>query len=121
LTLTIKNCRGCDLNTTLDALDNGWNKLRKRTIVDNVMVGWHKTLEITTNERDGTYHPHLHIVLAVKPSYISHNHIPKNTWLMLWQDVLKTNYTPTVEVKIGSTLPKILIEVIKFYTKTVQQ
>lgn len=98
LTLTVKNCQVTDLRTTLDAMNDGFKKLMKRTRVDNVVKGYLRRFEVTKNE-DGTAHPHFHIILAVMPSYFAKGYINQADWTQLWQESLQVDYTPIVNIK----------------------
>jgi len=101
LTLTIKNCSGDDLGKTITKLIEGQRKLLKYKKVNNNLVGTFRALEITV-AKDGKYHPHLHLLLAVEPSYFyrkGKNYIAQKEWSLLWQKALKVDYIPVVDIK----------------------
>src|SRR5690606_12341063 len=63
LTLTIRNCTGDDLIDTISHLMKSWRRLSQRKLFSDVVVGWFRSLEITRNLLDDTYHPHFHVLL----------------------------------------------------------
>jgi plasmid rolling circle replication initiator protein Rep len=73
--------------------------LRKR-FKDSVR-GWCKVFEVTYNWQTREFHPHFHIMLAVDKNYfISENYIKQDEYCRLWQDCLKVNYKPIVDVRV---------------------
>ncbi|WP_245602165.1 protein rep [Peribacillus kribbensis] len=101
LTLTVKNCRGDELEDTIKDMMQGYNRLLKYKRVDESIEGWFRALEITKNNEDNTYHPHFHVLIAVKPMYFSrkNKYIPQEEWTSLWQRAMKLDYTPVVHVQ----------------------
>ena len=65
-----------------------------------------------------TAHPHLHILMAVKPSYFSsYGYLSQEKWCELWQKCLKVDYKPIMHIKAikpKSSMNIILNEVIKY-------
>ena len=103
LTLTIQNCWGKHLSETITQLLRGWNLLIRHRKVERAIRGWFRALEITRNEKDGTYHPHLHAILAVEPAYFkwaSGLYITHDEWVDRWAKALRVDYRPSVNVKI---------------------
>lgn len=126
LTLTIKNPRDIDLSKTIDLLLDKvqfiYNKSRKIKELKNFknnLIGGLRALEITYNKKDDTYHPHLHLLLAVEPEYFSRNYISQEKFTEVWQKILGIDYTPIVYVqKINKTTPKDIAEVAKYPIKS---
>ncbi len=96
LTLTVRNCQLEDLRDTLAAMNKAWVLLTKRKQFP--ALGWLKTVEVTRG-KDGTAHPHFHILLMVKSSYFKMGYISQAKWSELWKDCLDINYNPIVNVK----------------------
>ncbi len=118
LTLTLKNCPISELRETLDKLNYGFRKLSRRKNFPG--VGWLKSVEVTQGKDRITAHPHLHILLAVKPSYFSHGYISQDKWCEFWQDCLGVDYKPILHIKAikpKKSLNTILNEVIKYQVK----
>lgn len=97
LTLTVKNCEVTDLRKTLQDMNKAWQRLIKRKQF-NVVDGWIRTTEVTKG-KDGTAHPHFHIMLLVKASYFTRNYIKQAEWVRLWRDVMRLDYAPVVDVR----------------------
>lgn len=119
LTLTIRNVSSADLSQTLDRLNKAWSKIfsyrdRKRYYVDGAM----KALEITYNSQTDTYHPHIHAILAVPPTYFKHHYIKQEEWRDIWQKALDVDYLPQVNIQaIKTTTSKAVAEVAKYPVK----
>ena len=99
LTLTVKNCDIKDLRSTLKHMNESWKRLINRKQFIRVVDGWLRTTEVTKG-KDGTAHPHFHIMLLVKPSYFSKGYIKQGDWARLWGDVLRVDYLPVVDVRV---------------------
>jgi len=97
LTLTQRNVPGQDLPDEVSRILDGWSKLHQRREFREVS-GWLRTLEITYNAKTSTWHPHLHVLLQVKPSYFGRGYISHAKWVAAWRAVLNLDYDPSVEV-----------------------
>lgn len=111
LTLTVKNCADTELSDTMDKLFSSFKRLFELKSVSDVVVGYVRVLEIThnTNKRSvsyDTYHPHFHVLMGVKPSYFKDKYIKHDTWVEMWKNALRADYSPSVDVKVvKSKLP----------------
>jgi plasmid rolling circle replication initiator protein Rep len=111
LTLTIRNCDLKDLRSTLAGMNEAWKKVIKRK--NFPATGWAKSVEVTRG-RDGTAHPHFHILLMVNQTYFSDGYISKANWAKMWGECLKVNYTPVVDVRtVKDRKKKVTTESIK--------
>ena len=124
LTLTIRNVVGNDLCVAIDNILKGWHILCKQKRVKRVVQGWYRGLEITHNLKKGsewydTYHPHIHVLLAVNKSYyVSRDYISQAEWIQLWQQSANLSYTPSVFVsKVKGNNAKAVAEVAKYAVK----
>ena len=100
LTLTVRNCSGIDLPSTVQALYDGWRYLyHKNKEFRTVIKGSFRSLEITRNKSNGSFHPHLHCILAVSPDYFKHGYISQKRWSELWKKACGLEYVPIVDVK----------------------
>lgn len=97
LTLTVKNCKLDELRSTITHMNQAWKRLTERKIWP--AVGWVKSVEVT--RRPGMEcHPHFHALLMVKSSYFSGAAYMKHeAWVDLWQQSLRANYKPVVNIK----------------------
>ena len=100
LTLTVKNCSASDLPCTVGKLLDGWSTLRHRKRFKTSVVGSFRSLEITRNKFDGSFHPHLHVILAVCPDYFAgRNYVPQSEWSKLWRSCCDLAYDPIVDIR----------------------
>jgi plasmid rolling circle replication initiator protein Rep len=101
LTLTARNVSGLELKSEIKKYFNAWRNLTQYSPEFNKSVhGWFRALEVTYNKEDDTYHPHLHIVLAVKSTYFktSGYYITQKKWAEIWAHYLDIDYVPVVHV-----------------------
>lgn len=122
LTLTVKNCSASDLPNTVQVLFDGWRYLyNKNKEFKSVIEGTFRSLEVTINKEKETFHPHLHCILAVKPSYFKKGYITQERWSELWSSACDLEYNPVVHVqkvkKIGKGICGAVAEVAKYSTK----
>lgn len=101
LTLTIRNRPGADLPDAVQQLYDGWRKLyHKHSVFRRQVQGTFRSLEVTRNQTTGEYHPHLHCILAVRPSYFDgRNYLPKNAWRKMWRECAGLDYEPQVDIQ----------------------
>jgi len=100
LTLTTRNVQGDKLKAAIDEMNYGFSKLMNRKEVKRSVEGYFKAIEVTYNSNRGDYHPHFHVILAVKPSYFQrYYYIRQSRWVELWKESLKVNYTPIVHIE----------------------
>lgn len=101
LTLTVENILGEDLNAELSRLTKAFDRLFKRAKVKKNIIGFLRATEVTRNELMNTYHPHIHVLLFVSPTYFKNkeNYISQEEWTSLWQQSAKLDYRPIVDVR----------------------
>lgn len=118
LTLTVRNCDAAELSATLDQLQQGWQRLMRRKAVQAAVQGYVRAVEITYNRQTGQYHPHIHALLCVNPSYFnSRRYIPQRQWSALWRDCARLDYSPQVDIRKAKGDAKGIAEVTKYATK----
>lgn len=119
LTLTVKNVSGAELSAEIDKLGDAFNLLMKYKRVKQASKGYFRSLEITHNLENDTYHPHIHVILAVKPSYFKSRYYIKNDeWSALWKRALGVNYSPRTDIRaIKVSRAKAVAEVSKYAVK----
>lgn len=109
LTLTVKNVPGVKLNDTISALTKSFDRLFKRAKVQKNLIGFLRSVEVTHNEEENTYHPHIHVLLMVRPNYFSgrgDNYISQEEWGQMWSQSLKVDYVPMVDIRTVKTKEK---------------
>lgn len=118
LTLTCKNCDIHELRGTIRHLNQSFARLTKLKAWPG--IGYLKTVE-TTRGKDGvTAHPHLHVLVALEPSYYSRHYLSKKEWIKLWRQSLRVDYKPILDVqaiKVKDSPIPLLAEIIKYQAK----
>lgn len=126
LTLTVKNIKGNKLSDTLSELTKSFDRLFRRAKIKKNMIGYLRSVEITHNTKDNTYHPHIHVLLMVKSSYFSgkSNYISQKDWGDMWSQSLKVDYVPLVDIRLvkekGKGLKGAILETAKYPTKPIK-
>lgn len=135
LTLTVKNVKGSELGSTIDAMNNGFkllvnagkNNASAKPVKAN-LLGYAKAMEIkydaeefitpqmfaerkqyyttrglkvgSRNPNFDMYHPHFHVLLMVKGEFFTgKGYIKQSQWTSIWQDCMKLDYEPQVDVR----------------------
>ena len=117
LTLTLKNCPITELRATITHLNRSFARLTKRKTWPG--IGYLKSVEVTRG-RNGSAHPHLHVLVGVEPSYFGRNYIRQDEWVKLWRQSLRVDYDPMLDVqalKPTDSMVGLLTEVIKYQVK----
>lgn len=113
LTLTVRNCEGLQLSEYLDALNYAFNMLTKSEAWRGACRGYFKAVEVTRNRVTGTYHPHIHALIAVNPSYFkSRYYLSYDRWRDIWEHVLNTALAK-YELGIMEYRPQISVQRVK--------
>lgn len=129
LTLTAPSVSGEELCDEIDRFNKAVNRLFKRRNVERVVKGYIRKLEVTTDQEKyiteelytrkkdyydwrrlkvddpnptyNTYHPHMHIIVAVNKSYFNmpSEFISKAEWLEMWRGCMKDNSITQVDAK----------------------
>lgn len=107
LTLTVKNCIAEDLSRTVQMLLDGWRFMyHKDKRFMKIAKGTFRTLEVTRNVDKtslsyGTYHPHLHVIIAVNPSYFKgKDYVTQKEFRSMWRSACDLDYDPRCDVKV---------------------
>ena len=127
-TFTIKNCNAQDLETCINILNNRFlylvsknrNFAPAKKLKQN-LLGYLKAVEVTYNSKDKTYHPHLHVIFAVRNTFFSSSkyYMSKKEWISLWQKALNVDYKPQTDIRVIKTnTGKAVAEVAKYPVKT---
>ena len=127
-TFTVKNVDAENLETCINILNNKFLYLvsQNKTFapakkLKQNLLGYLKAVEVTYNTKDKTYHPHLHVIFAVKSTFFKNkqNYMTKKEWIELWQQALGVDYKPQTDIRaIKSGTAKAVAEVAKYPVKT---
>jgi plasmid rolling circle replication initiator protein Rep len=97
LTLTVRNCLITDLRDTLKSMNSAWQRLTQ--LKKFPAIGFFKSLEVTRG-KDGSAHPHFHILLMVPNSYFQGaNYIKQDKWIQMWKKALRIDYDPGAHIQ----------------------
>ena len=130
VTLTVRNPDGEHLTETLDLMNKGFKYITSKSQnfalakkFKESLQGYIKATEITYNSEEDTYHPHIHCIFQVRPSYFKGTgYIKKSDWVELWQKAMSLDYAPSVYVKTiketDNDKTKAVAEVAKYPTKS---
>ena len=113
VTLTQKNCAFDSLEEAIRAMNDAFRKLTSKNQKFAFSAGWKKSMlgymraiEVTYNPETNTFHPHIHAIFAVKPSYFSTGYISHDGWRTMWQEAMGLDYDPQVNVQTIKTKKK---------------
>lgn len=129
VTLTIPNVAYNDLKNGIDKCLKSFDRLLHRKKYKKLFKGFFRSLEITINEKTGTFHPHLHILVLVplsygycKDSYISHDEL-LNDWRQATRDQsitqvdIRLAYSKKLQDPADYTLNTAALEAAKYAAK----
>jgi plasmid rolling circle replication initiator protein Rep len=133
VTLTVQNCAAEELPKAIKELLEAFKLLWLYKDIKQGFKGYFRALEITRHPnriKSIEYHPHIHAIFAVKPSYFTSRYYISHSKLMsLWKKAVGTYYNPAVRIeKITpkedthkpreSTLKGAVCEVAKYSVKS---
>lgn len=127
VSFTVRNVSGDGLRDAIEQMNNGWRKLTGRGkgraacaggFRKNLM-GYMRAIEVTYNSQVDTFHPHIHAIFEVRPSYFGAvGYLTHEDWQEMWRDVMGLDYLPQVDVRaIRHTTAKAVAEVAKYPVK----
>lgn len=131
LTLTVPNVKADKLDDTINKLQTGFTNLINHNVnIRKSFKGYFRALEITFNKKTHTYHPHFHVIVAVKPDYFdkSNKYYVTHEYLLekwrhvmndqsinqVWIQVCRDKYTGSSTINMKSAI----VEVAKYTVKT---
>lgn len=119
ITLTVKNCKADELSKTLTDMGRGFvNLLRRGKFAKNVL-GAYRGFEITYNEIRDDYHPHIHAIVMVKPSYFSSGYVTHSELCTIWAKKMKLGYIPVCDIrKVKGNVEQGVAEACKYPLKS---
>ena len=126
-TFTAPNCSQEELKDEITAYNKSLERMFKRQKY-NFIQGYVRKLEITFNNDKssksyGTFHPHLHVLIAIDKSYFGRKYVSKQEWLVDWRKAMRDNTITQVDIKKVSldsrknNIDKSILELTKYITK----
>jgi plasmid rolling circle replication initiator protein Rep len=119
MTLTVRNCTPDKLSETLDDIATAWNRFSGYAEIKRAFKGTFRSIEVKHNITRDEYHPHLHVLIAVNPSYFkSKNYVSQKRVVELWQRSARLDYTPICDIRrVKGEMSKAVVEAAKYATK----
>lgn len=121
-TATIPNVALNDLTKAINQLLSAYDLLLKRRKIKRAWLGKIRALEVTYNREAQTFHPHLHLLVAVSTDYFSNSdlYISVDEFREYWEDSLRSSfdYPLQVDIRAVENEQKATIETLKYTFKT---
>lgn len=119
LTLTAPNVSGENLKSEITRYNKCFRFLTRRKEFKALSKGYVRKLEVTYNAKRDDFHPHFHVIIAVKKSYFtSKEYLSKKRWLALWREVMNDDSITQVDVrKVNTDDTKAISEIAKYSAK----
>ena len=122
ITLTQRNVTVENLADELDTLQTAIKRLTQSKTWQDSIKGYAKSLEITYNPKEKTYHPHFHfLVVWDKQTY----NLSTQTIQQLWKRSLRIGYYPQCDIREAygqnADLSKIISECLKYNVKAAKE
>lgn len=104
-TLTVRNCSGEKLHEVIDQMQKAWKAFARDKRIQKAYKGYFRALEITRHPEykpEIEYHPHFHIIFAVRPSYFTDSkiYISQKKMCRIWAEALKVDYKTITDLRI---------------------
>ena len=98
MTLTQRNVAIGDLRVTLRSMNSAWARLSERKALKAGVLGWIRTTEVTRG-KDGSAHPHFHVLMMVQSNYFTKHYVKQPDWVQMWRKSLRADYDPIVDIR----------------------
>ena len=119
MTLTAPNVSGENLKNEITRYNKNFKKLIERKEFKKISYGYMRKLEVTYNQDRNDFHPHFHVIIAVKKSYFhKQDYISKQRLLVMWQNAMNDDTITQVDIrKISADDNKAISEIAKYTAK----
>lgn len=121
MTVTVRNCQAGELSEKLDEVLQGFRRLTNRKTWKDRTLGVLRGLEITYNAKSRSYHPHIHMLVAVDGEYFSKEnkkYITVETLRKWWSESARLDYHVQVDIRKVDSEDNAVAEVAKYAVKT---
>lgn len=117
-TVTVKNVIPTQLSDSINHLMKSIDRLHKRAIFKNNVLGYFRSLEITFNEKTKTFHPHYHYLLCVHKTY-KENQTSTYEWRQAWEKSARLDYVSQIDIRYidDKNIAASVAEVAKYAVK----
>ena len=115
-TLTVKNVDYENLEKTVDNLMQGFHRLKNRKKVKRAWKGIVRSVELTYNHQTNTFHPHIHLLLAVEKDYFkdSSQYISQADLTRYWAESMEIDYEPIVDIRKVDSTERATVETLTY-------
>lgn len=121
VTATVKNCNVNDLEKTLVSLSSAFKRYANRKPMKGISKGYFRATEITYNAKTNTFHPHIHMLVAVPEEYYTSSlYTSTYEWRVAWESAARLNYTCQFDVQAiadNENMYKAVAEISKYVLK----
>lgn len=125
VTLTVRNVTLDKLGDTITDTMAGWHRLLRYKDIQRAVKGWYRGYEVTHNLDPSspsydTYHPHIHVVMAVNASYFTgREYISRARMVEMWRKAARLDYDPQVDMRrVKGDTARAIAEVSKYAVKS---
>ena len=117
-TVTVKNVKGEMLSQEITRLMKSIDRMHKSGLWKEKVIGYFRSLEITYNQKEDTYHPHYHYILALPTNY-TEEMTPTYEWRQLWERSARLSYNSQIDIRLinEDNLDGGIAEVAKYAVK----
>lgn len=118
-TLTVKNVDYKNLEQTVDNLMQGFHRLKNRKKIKRAWKGIVRSVELTYNQKDNTFHPHIHLLIAVEQDYFKDDskYISHEDLTRYWGESMEIDYEPIVDIRKVDSTERATVETLKYALK----
>lgn len=117
LTVTVKNCTAENLVKTINQIMQGIKHLTNHRKWRDNFDGYFRSLEITYNANENTYHPHVHMLIIAKKGYFKEKYITFEEIRKMWEVSCGLTYRCNVDIRKIKDVGKGIAEVAKYAVK----
>lgn len=117
ITLTVKNCPINWLENTINELMESFHRLVNRKTWKQAFKGYFRTLEITYNSKDNTFHPHIHILCNLNEDYYKGYYLDNQDIRNMWTESANLSYYVQTDIRKVEEKESAIAEVAKYAVK----
>lgn len=119
ITLTVKNVSADQLKDEIKKIKRSFKKFRELQAFKKISRGYVCKLEVTYNKDVDSYHPHLHLIVAVNSSYFtSRDYLSREKILTMWRNSYQDQSITQVDIrKINTATIKDILEITSYAAK----
>lgn len=117
ITLTIKNCPVIWLEKTIDQLLESFHRMVNRKTWKRAIKGYFRTLEITYNGKENTFHPHIHILCNLDEDYYNGYYLSNQDIRRMWTESANLSYYVQTDIRKVEEKENAIAEVAKYAVK----